>query len=477
MVPHLLSLFASVASASTWPLFASVASASTWPDSSNGVHLFLTFDSSVKPNEISENPNATQLDFVWGANPHHIQAYRNSSNPDTVLSRYIPCCRDGSARYLKGLAEYKAKGWGDRVLYTCDRKTPAWTTYPGEPFSETALIPLDISNPDVIDWQIETYAKPSIEQGYDAIAWDNFDLNNQFRACGVWRKNGTEWVQKFANSSRDPAYAAAAVAWLGATKRRVNALTTKRGRKMVIIPNYSLSGNWNDSTVLAVGNATDGVLSESGWTGGGARQGRAYDYVGEAWVQRVRWMRNLQAHGVGVYFINEFGDISHPKKWKEPCEQDPLNCITRPVRQWVLASYLIGKEQAAGIYLSGIQAYGNWSYYPEWSAPIGSALGPPVEESSGLWWRDYSAGPPAASTTTTSTSSPRRGHADSRGGSSTAATGQRVLGARVLVNPSPTNKVTATLPAGSWVSLYGEPQPAGALELPPVTAATLLRTG
>ena len=41
----------------------------------------------------------------------------------------------------------------------------------GEGWAESALIPLDISNPDVVDWQIETLVMPALQQvGYDAIA-------------------------------------------------------------------------------------------------------------------------------------------------------------------------------------------------------------------------------------------------------------------------------------------------------------------
>ena len=197
-----------------------------WADSSDGVHLFLTFDSHCSNESIASNPHAAKLDYVRGASAHHIPAYRSSTNPDTVLSSCIPCCRDGEAKYLDGMAEYKRKGWGDRILYQCDRATPAWTHYPGESFNETALIPVDFSNPVVVDWQIETYVQKAAAEGFDAIDWDNFGLSNEFRACGIWSKAG-KWVQLYNNETEDPAYAEAAVTWLVAVKRKVNAITTK----------------------------------------------------------------------------------------------------------------------------------------------------------------------------------------------------------------------------------------------------------
>ena len=99
------------------------------------------------------------------------------------------------------------------------------------------------------------------------------------------------------------------------------------------------------------------------------------------------------------------------------------------VRQWVLGSYLMAKEQAAGIALYQLLAevsgpnrraqaplpsnmhvplcvvssippaalkltvqegsefgYGNWSWcQPEWSAAVGRPVGPPAESAAGLW--------------------------------------------------------------------------------------------
>ena len=131
---------------------------------------------------------------------------------------------------------------------------------------------------------------------------------------------------------------------------------------MLVIPNYSLNGgHWNSSMAFQVGNATDGVCSEGGFTGGGpfgcprSCPDRPYNYVGREWVDVVKFMRNLQAHGKAYYSINEYGDIENASAWKEPCTAEPKNCLTAAVRQWVLGSYLMAKEQAAGLFLSNIQ--------------------------------------------------------------------------------------------------------------------------
>ena len=115
----------------------------------------------------------------------------------------------------------------------------------------------------------------------------------------------------------------------------------------MIIPNFSMGGQkWNDSIVLQIGNNTDGILTESGFTGGGGGSSATNTthgphYSGTEWVQRVEFSRNLQRHGKAYFTNNEYGDFHNQAKDKEPCAQDPLNCIERPIREWVIASYLV----------------------------------------------------------------------------------------------------------------------------------------
>jgi hypothetical protein len=426
-----------------------------WANSSDGVHTFLTFDSGSLLAKLKANPHdarASRLDFVWGASHSGLQAL-SVANPATLTSKYIPCCRDGITPVgAAGLENYTKRGWASRVLYQCDRKTPAWYVSKTENASITARVPLDFTNPAVVDWQVEEFAKPAAIAGYDAMALDNVELENGFQACGIWR-TPTQWVQLFNGSLIDPSYQSAITGWLSAVRGRVSALMTKRGLPMKIIPNFSLHNfQWNDSAVFRVGNASDGILTESGFLGGGYRgPTMPYDYIGDAWVQRIRFMRNLQLGGKAYYSVNAYGDRSKPNMWRTPCLEDPHNCIDLSVRQWVLGSYLMGKEQSAAIALYKFRAkegsewgYGNWSYQsPEWDANVGVALAPPVETETGLWSRDYS-------------------------------------NALVLLNPWPDRGalggVVPAAPAGrgGWEDLYGNTVPPGELQLKPVTAITLI---
>ena len=281
-----------------------------WADSEDGVHTFLTFDSSGLAKQLGAHPTdprARRLDFAWGADRWALEPLR-AANPDTRTSKYIPCCRDTSVGLYgaAAVANYTRRGWESRVLYTCDRKTPAYYDHGGPGLASHRSLPLDFSNPAVVEWQAEQFARPAAALGYDALALDNVELENGWAACGIWRtvKGKREWVQLYNGSEIDPAFESAVTGWLGALKAKVNAIKTKRGLPMAIIPNFSLHAEfkWNDHSILQVGNNTDAILSESGFIGGGYRgPGQPYDYIGDAWAQRVRFALNLQRHGKAYY--------------------------------------------------------------------------------------------------------------------------------------------------------------------------------
>jgi hypothetical protein len=124
----------------------------------------------------------------------------------------------------------------------------------------------------------------------------------------------------------------------------------------MIIPNWSIDTTypWNSSIVYQVGNNTDGVLSEAGFSNYGCADGCT---TGAAWVNKQLFIRNLQKSGVAFYAINEMGDVRNPTNWSKTCAEDAKNCITAAKRQYVLASLLMSKEDAAATYISGVQQY------------------------------------------------------------------------------------------------------------------------
>jgi hypothetical protein len=201
-----------------------------------------------------------------------------------------------------------------------------------------ANMPLDFTNPAVIEWQLNTLAVTAAKDKYSAIAADNVALENGGGACGIYRNNAT-WVQLFSGAAEDKAYASATVAWLrdfGDGLRQRFALR--------LVPNFSLNGwRWNDPSILLVGNYTDGILSEAGFTQYGSRF-----LSGTEWENVIAFMMNLQNHGKAYFSINEW----------------PQN-LTQAEDVWLLCSYLMGKASAAAVFTSGVQGYG---------APVASNL-------------------------------------------------------------------------------------------------------
>lgn len=163
---------------------------------------------------------------------------------------------------------------------------------------------------------------------------------------------------------------------------------------------------WNSSLAFIAGNYTDAIMDEEGWTDAGRllRTTTRVGGDGNVWENHMHFMRNMQRHGKGYYVGNEWGNLScthsHPRVDTPigPCYEGKFN-ITKGVRLWVLASWMLANEGLSAIHLSGIQQYGTWSWWPEYSAKIGRPIGPPEKqqtiaagalEKQIVWIRQYS---------------------------------------------------------------------------------------
>jgi len=138
-----------------------------------------------------------RVGFVWGG---------KARGPWSAGSLYYPLDRDMNRGHT---AEWYAQNAPERVVYECDRKTPAALfTY-----SWGYYVPLDTSNPAVRQYILDAYVLPALDSGEKIIALDNVNLRNTGRRCGVFR--GGQWVQLYAGGGEDPAYASGVLAWVG----------------------------------------------------------------------------------------------------------------------------------------------------------------------------------------------------------------------------------------------------------------------
>ena len=417
----------------------------TWLNSSTGVHAFLTFDSGASASAISEY--ADKIDFVWGASESHVAAWRASRNPNVVLSKYMPFSRDMANNVTDEMLPWWQENYPSLVLYQCDRVTPAWECFAGEGCKHRN-VPLDLTNPATLAYQMRVGVMPAAAAGYNAMALDNYNLRNVWKACGAFSGPGGAWTQLYdeADPDHDPQYTADVLDWTARATEQMHAAG------MLVIPNFS-SRDLSDSAVLAVGNLTDGMLAEAGFTMWNPVPNTSSLTTPppmtspSKFAEQVRFVRNLQRQGKGFFAINEWG--AGPDYGLNP-SGFPYNVsgpAGRPVRQFVVAAFLMVNGGACGIFLSCIQCYGaknggglgNFSVWPEYSAPVGRPLEEPAMASaSGVWSRRYSGG-------------------------------------LTIVNPSNTTQ-EMVLPPGSWLDLYDQPIGTDTVQLPAASGLVLLST-
>jgi hypothetical protein len=327
-------------------------------DTWNNIHLEQIFSYNINnPADI-----ARYYDFVWGATQDQLAAF-HSGNPNIMLSYYMPFHRDSGTFTNMDLGKshdlaYWKNLHPDWILYQCDRTTPAYE-------DNNPNMPLVFSNPAVVDWQVQTYAQPASEAGYDAIAADNVNLENLYGACGYYQ-NG-KWVQRYTGQSDDPQWRADIVSWATRMQSTLHALK----HPLALIINFGLgSTSPNDQYVQQLIRHTDGILDEGGFTNYGNR------YVTDNnWVQLVNLMKEVQSLKKSYYTIDEFSTKS----------------LSHDQIQWALSSYLMGKEHLATIFMSAMQQYGSDLRYPEYNANIGTPEGEMYKDQL-VYWRKYSNG-------------------------------------------------------------------------------------
>ncbi len=347
-------------------------------DTWNNIHLFLTFDYNIT------NPAAiaTRYDFVWGASTAHVTAF-HSSHPGIFLTYYISFFRETTSP-LGGTHHdlaYWQKVHPDWVLYKCDRVTPAYAF--GDP-----NVSLDFSNPAVVSWQVQTYAGQAAALGYDGIAADNLDFENDFGACGVY-KNG-HWVQLYTGQPNDPQWRADIVTWL----TRMQQALHNWQHPLALIPNFGIGTlPWNDPQLQQAVSHLDAVLDEEGFT----NYGTGY-LTDNAWLQKIQFIESVQNQQKPYYIIDQFPSVG------------------RAEIQWALASYLMCKGQTAALYISTVQGYGGDTLYNEYNARIGSPTSL-MYQAQNVYWRTYSNGlvvvnPSSSSNYTVTINTPASQHFD-----------------------------------------------------------------
>ena len=321
-------------------------------NTAQNVHLLQSFDYRIQdPTSI-----ARYYDFVWGASPQKVAAFR-AGNPNIRLSYYISFFRD-SGVFSNLAAHQELAYWKathpDWILYQCDRTTPAYED------GQTDIVPLDFSQPELVKWQVQNYALPASQYGYDALAADNLNIENLVGACGSY-KNG-QWVQRYSGETNDPQWRADVLTWATRMQTALHALP----HPLALIPNVGYgSVPLNGSYMQQLINRLDGVLDEGGFT----KYGHGY-ITDTNWLEAIRLIQSIQQQRKPYYLVNE------------------LPSLNRADIQWALSSYLLANEQSAFLSISGVQDYGRDLRYSEYSDQIGSPQGEMYQDQK-MYWRNY----------------------------------------------------------------------------------------
>jgi len=351
-----------------WGLWSAASAA--FPDTSGAVSTFTLWSTEVQNSSAIE-----RADFVWSIDSdselHRFRTLGANRTQPAVLSRYVPfgIAPNDQATNLTWWQEHHPT-W---LLYECDRKTPAKYWGPG--------LSIDFTNPEVLAWLLHgpdnsRSAAVVAAAGYDAISLDVFSTGNWARACGRYGADGS-WVPLFSNSTSDAAFAAAVRAWLPAfyaglqrLDRRLPLVINYPSHKGSAVPGYWSTDSWNSTFMLFVGNHSDGILDEEGFSGYGHGL-----VTGDEFLNKYLFMQNLQRHGKPYYSVN------YPLGGTAP------RPITADLESYVLASYLVAKGRTASVMLGNDDGFDRGRLV---TPPVGRALAA-AERRGALWVRTYAA--------------------------------------------------------------------------------------
>ncbi len=385
-----------------------------FPHSTSTIHLVQMFDYDIAAAQITPQL-AAPIDLVWGAdaNPAKLRAW-HQANPAIVLSSYLPF--DLDPLYNADTQQHNLAYWKrthpDWILYQCDQRTPAYL------FNQPD-IPLDFSNPAVLNWQVTTFGAQAQRLGYDALAVDELSLNNEGLACGHYQ--GKHWMPLYNGTLNDVRWSGSVLLWLKTMQQRLHALS----HPLDLIASLDLqSASPTDPFVQQAPAYLDGLLITNGFSTAFHQPASGQD-----WLAAVHFMQQVQQQQKAVYVVNQF-------------TPPPDHFVVDPQQvQWALASYLMGKEQQAGLFIGKVQQFGDDRFYPQYAAALGQPMGQmyiaPASNHGLLYLRDFSEG-------------------------------------ESIVNPDPRHTYTVTLPTGRRYSdLQGHPV-SSTVTLGPLSGLVLL---
>lgn len=343
------------------------------PDTTGRFGLIQILDAYGGPPSLTTSQiqsEAPHIDAVWGSfNP----SAWSGAHPGIILSRYYLPFEDEALISGHDLSWFQTNH-PDWILYACDGSgTPthdlAWA---GTGFKD---VPLDIHNPAVVQYQLQSIKNYLQQNGYNTLAVDNITFVNYLEGpnpewgegspvttsgsawygCGVWQGNtfvrryGSQGSSDFDKS--DPAFNADLLNWLAQARSYL------AGYHIILNHTpYTSTPDTNEAQMLSY---IDGMVDENGYTEYGTL------LSGRRFSDTLSWIELLQGQSKAAFVTDYFCTGS--------CSNDP-NSLTAQQKDWALASYAIGNEGGEAVYISPNGGSVDF-FLPEYATNYGAPCG------------------------------------------------------------------------------------------------------
>jgi len=370
----------------------------TWDD----IHLGAIGGSFQPVNGLDASP---LIGFVmWGNLPTHYL---------TNVVNHARYCKWGQTTTTNLTIDWFKTNHPDWLSYTNDRKTPAYYRFGN--LVDFVHAPLDFTNPAVQDLITGQCLMPALSQRFAAVGFDHVTTLNRFAVAGHYTTNG-RWVQMFSGKLSDETYRKAMISAYAGLTAKMKAVAQQHGKTIAIAFNYYPNLQYNDHYLDLLPYA-DIVLDEAGFTKLGntispylTASPVSGTNITNAWLTKIDDLGILQQKFGKPLIINGL----------VPYTVDATHLPKRRDIQWILANYLLVKGQYT--YCSFISSvFDRYKQLnvslPEYFAHVGHP-GSPIYQDQNVYMRTYSTG-------------------------------------LAIVNPSPDQTYTVTLPAKTYKDLYG----------------------
>jgi hypothetical protein len=340
---------------------------------------------------------APHYDSVWGS---FDPSDWNAAHPGMIVSRYMIPNEDDNLISGHNLSWWQSNH-PDWVLYACDQNGNPTSDLPWA-YTGFSDVPLDIHNPDVVNYQVHLLGDYMIANGYNTLAVDNITFINYLAApnpvlgegeqqpgwyaCGIYSQGPSvpsSFVRRYGSAGSsdfdqpDPAWISDLINWLAQARNIFATDSTLAPYHLHILVNHPVLDSGPDSNEQQMLSYVDGMVDENGYTHYGQL------LSGGNFAGTLNWAEYLQSNHKAALITDYFCTGSS-------CSNDVATLSAQQV-DWALASYAIGDEGGEDLYTSphGGSIY---SYRPEYATSYGMPCGSYTQPSSYVYERTFQGG-------------------------------------------------------------------------------------